>query len=171
MWGGMLCWDGAAANGYEKTNNILNVANGKKLAPIQQYYKEVALMAQKRRKCKLSNSDHSEVDLRQFSQEIIDTINETVPGKNPKVFENYFSTDLLSQGEAVALGRELAKIPGLKDFGKTVETFRLFDGRVYDSETDTTPSKSRKQTKRGKKNDAGGNRHEHHDNTTEVSHH
>ena len=128
-------------------------------------------MAQQRRKCKLANSKYSEVDLRQYAQQIIDTINETVPNKNPKVFKDYFSTDRLSQGEAVALGRELAKIPGLNAFGKTVETFRLFDGRVYDSEEARTPSKSRKQTKKGNEHNAGGNRHEHNDSTTEVSHH
>ena len=102
-------------------------------------------MAQQRRKCKLVNSEYSEVDLRQYAQQIIDAINETVPNKNPKVFKDYFSTDRLSQGEAVALGRELAKIPGLNAFGKTVETFRLFDGRLYDSETATTPSRQQKQ--------------------------
>lgn len=105
-------------------------------------------MAQQRRKCKLVNSEYSEVDLRQYAQQIIDTINETLPGKNPQVFKYYFSTDPLNQGEAVTLGRELAKIPALKGYGKEVTTFRLFDGRVYDSETATTPSR---QQKRGDK--------------------
>ena len=108
-------------------------------------------MAQKRRKFKLVNSEYSEVDLRQYAQQIIDTINETVPGKNPKVFRDYFSTDLLNQGEAVTLGRELAKIPALKGYGKEVTTFRLFDGRVYDSETDTTPSRYQKREGKGKR--------------------
>lgn len=102
-------------------------------------------MAQKRRKCKLVNSEYSEVDLRQYAQQIIDAINQTIPGKNPKVFRDYFSTDPLNQGEAVTLGRELAKMPALKGYGKEVTTFRLFDGRVYDSETATTPSRQQKQ--------------------------
>lgn len=91
-------------------------------------------MSQQRRKCKLANSDYADVDLRQFEKAIIDTVNNTVPGKNPKVYKKYFSTDVLTQSEAVSLGRALAKIENLKSMGKTVTIFRLFDGRVCDSE-------------------------------------
>ena len=91
-------------------------------------------MSQKRRKCKLANSDYADVDLRQFEQTILDVVNKTVPNKNPKVFKKYFSTDVLTQSESVSLGRALAKIENLKATGKTVVTFRLFDGKVYDCE-------------------------------------
>ena len=102
-------------------------------------------MANPRRKCKLVNSDYADVDLRQYEQLIIDTINRVVPGKNPKVFKDYFSTDPIDQGEAVTLGRELSKLDELKGFGKEVTTFRLFDGRTYDSEEATVPSRASKK--------------------------
>ena len=94
-----------------------------------------------RRKCKLADSNHKNVDIRRFEKLIIDTVNKTVPNKNPKVFEEYFSTDLLTQREAVLLGRALAKIDELKSYGKTVTTFRLFDGKVYSSEDKDKPIK------------------------------
>ena len=92
-----------------------------------------------RRKCRLADSEHKDVDLRKYTKIIEDTVNKTVPGKNPKIFESYFSTDELTQSEAVAIGRALARIDGLKQYGKTVTTFRLFDGKTYESETATTP--------------------------------
>ena len=91
-------------------------------------------MAILRRKCKLTNSDYADVDLRLFEKTIIDTINNTVPRKNPKVYKGYFSTDVLSQSEAVTLGRALAKVKELKEMGKTVTTFRIFDGKVCSEE-------------------------------------
>lgn len=98
-------------------------------------------MANPRRKCKLVNAAYAEVDLRQYEKVIIDAINEAVPDKHPKVFQNYFSTDPLSQSEAVRVGRALAKLPELKEYGKEVRTFRLFDGKTYDSERAVTPTK------------------------------
>ncbi len=92
-----------------------------------------------RRKCKLSDSEYKNVDLRQYSDIIIDTINNTVPGKNPKVFESYFSTDILNQSEAVLIGRALAKIDELNVYGKKVTTFRLFDGKTYSCEESNVP--------------------------------
>ena len=91
-------------------------------------------MAILRRKCKLTNSEFSNVDLRQFEKTILDTINKTIPSKNPKVFKEYFSTDVLTQSEAVTLGRALAKVDELKVMGKTVTTFRIFDGKVCSEE-------------------------------------
>ena len=88
----------------------------------------------KRRRCKLANSEYKDIDLREYKDVIIETINSTVPGKNPVVCKKYFYTDVLTQSEAVSLGRALAKIEGLKEMGKTVTTFRLFDGKVYDEE-------------------------------------
>ena len=70
-----------------------------------------------------------------------------IPGKNPKVFKEYFSTDVLTQSEAVTLGRALAKIEALNGFGKSVTTFRLFDGKVYSSEAANQPTKKKNQPK------------------------
>ena len=42
-------------------------------------------MCAKRRECRLVNKDYKDVDLTQNSKIIIDTINNTVPGKNPVV--------------------------------------------------------------------------------------
>ena len=43
--------------------------------------------------------------------------------------QNYFMTDKLTQGERVRLGRELSKSPRLKQYGKEVTSFRLFEGK------------------------------------------
>lgn len=113
-------------------------------------------MAQKRRKCRLVNSKHADVDLRKYEQLIIDTVEAVVPDKNPKVFKEYFSTDPLKQGEAVALGRELSKLSELTRYGKKVTTFRLFDGKTYDSEEDSIPSRHQRKTSNKKKITKGG---------------
>ena len=91
-------------------------------------------MATKRRRCRLSNPEYRNIDLKKYEQIIVDTINTTVPGKNPKVYHSCFTTDALTQSEAVSLGRALAKIDELSRFGKEVTIFRLFDGKTYDSE-------------------------------------
>ena len=65
---------------------------------------------------------------------IIDTINSTVPGKNPAVYKDHFSTDELTQREAFLIGMALSKLPQLNQYGKTITTFRLFDGKTYASE-------------------------------------
>ena len=96
-------------------------------------------MAQPRRKCRLADSQYRDIDLRKFKKDIIDTINNTVPGKNPMVYKDYYSTDPLTQSEAVLLGRALSKIEELKAYGKTVTIFRLFDGRTYESEYSNIP--------------------------------
>jgi hypothetical protein len=97
-------------------------------------------MATKRRKFKLANPNFRNTDLKKYEQIIIDTINQTVPDKNPKVFENYFSTDVLNQSEAVSIGRALSKIDELSELGQVKTIFRLFDGKTYDSEEAVTPS-------------------------------
>lgn len=113
-------------------------------------------MIQPRRKCKLVDSDQkAKTDLRKYEQIIIKTVEATVPGKNPKIFRDYFSTDPLTQSEAVALGRALAKIPELSGLGKTISTFRLFDGKTYESETShrllkKKPKKENNPTKGGR---------------------
>jgi hypothetical protein len=77
-------------------------------------------MAKIIRKCRLADSSHRDVDLRYYEDIIIETINKTVPGKNPSVYKDSFVTDKLTQSEAVALGRALAKIDELKALGKPV---------------------------------------------------
>ena len=105
-------------------------------------------METKRRKCKLSDSTHKSVNLKEFEDIILETIEKTVPNKHPKVFIDYFSTDVLTQTEAVLLGRALSKIEVLSAYGKTVTIFRLFDGKVYDNEESKTPSpRGRKERK------------------------
>lgn len=101
-----------------------------------------------RRKFRLSISDYKDVDLREFEEVIISTVNATVAGKHPRVSKHYFSTDVLTQSEAVSLGRALAKIDELKIYGKTVTVFRLFDGKTYDSEESLQPIK-KKQIRKG----------------------
>ena len=102
-----------------------------------------------RRKCKLSASDFRDIDLRKYRKIIVDTINKTVSGKNPRVFKDYYSTDELTHSEAVAVGRALAKIEDLKQFGKTVTIFRLFDGKTYESEISNKVIKRNNIKKKG----------------------
>lgn len=104
-------------------------------------------MATPRRKYRLADSNHSDVDLRDYKQVIKETVNRVVPNKNPRVYKEYFSTDPLSHSEAVTLGRALAKIEDLHPLGKTVTIFRLFDGQLYDSESATKPSNKKKKDK------------------------
>ena len=107
-----------------------------------------------RRKYKLTNKNYSKTNLKIYEHIIIDTINKTVPNKNPKVFEDYFSTDMLNQSESVAIGRALSKIEELNILGKSVTTFRLFDGKNYLSEQSKTPlTKKDINNQRSKKND------------------
>lgn len=101
-------------------------------------------MANERRKCRFAEAEYRGIDLRRYEQLIIDAVNKTVANKNPKVYEDYFSTDPLTHSEAVLLGRELAKIPQLKDYGKEVTIFRLFDGKIYECESSKTPVIKRK---------------------------
>ena len=103
-----------------------------------------------RRKCRLAVTDHKDIDLRQFEDIIVETVNKTVQGKNPKVFKSYFSTDVLTQSEAVSLGRALAKIDELKVYCKTVTIFRLFDGKTYESEEAVIPIKKNNTIKGGR---------------------
>ena len=96
-------------------------------------------MPNQRRKCRLADSDHRNIDLREYEPLIIYTVNSVVPGKNPKVFKEYFSTDPLTQSESVLLGRALSRLTELKCYGKSVTIFRLFDGKTYESEESSTP--------------------------------
>ena len=107
-------------------------------------------MPNQRRKCRLADSEHRDVDLRDYEKLIMDTVNNTVEGKNPKVFKDYFSTDPLTQSEAVLLGRALSKLKELKCYGKSVTIFRLFDGKTYESEESKVLVSKNKQIKGGR---------------------
>lgn len=111
------------------TQNSEQFNNAKLRAEIP---KERSPIMAKRRRCRLVNSEYKDIDLQIFEDLILSIIESTVPGKHPVVCKDHFSTDPLTQGEAISLGRELAKVPALAQYGKTVTSFRLFDGRTYD---------------------------------------
>lgn len=104
-----------------------------------------------RKKFKLADSTHSDVDLTQYANEIVDVINRVAPGKHPIVTKSYYSTDLLTHSEAVMIGRELSKIKGLNSYGKEVTIYRLFEGKTYESEESATPIKNLKEVKENRK--------------------
>lgn len=91
----------------------------------------------KKRECRLANSDNKETDLREYEDEIARIIEEVVPGKHPVVYRDHFTTDELNQGEAVKVGRALSRSEQLSKLGKTVTTFRLFNGRNIEVEDDS----------------------------------
>ena len=82
-----------------------------------------------RRMFRLSNATHKDIDLREYEDEILEIADHIIPGKNPKVYQNYLMTDELTQRERVRLGREFSKSPRLKQYGKGVTSFRLFEGK------------------------------------------
>jgi len=55
----------------------------------------VTCMATLRRKCRLADTNHADIDLRDYGKIITETIEQVVPGKNPRVYKEYFSTDVL----------------------------------------------------------------------------
>ena len=106
-----------------------------------------------RRICKLADKNNREsVDLRDYKDIILNVINEIAPNKNPKVEEHSFSTDRLTQSEAVRIGLALSAIPELAVLGKTITTFRLFDGRVVE-DTPQVASKAMTKDKQNRKDD------------------
>ena len=99
-----------------------------------------------RRVCKLTDKNQrNNVDLRNYSQTIIDTINKIAPNKNPIVYQHSFSTDPLTHSQSVKLGFALAEIPEIAKLGIWVKTFRLFDGRII-------------EYKKEKRNDSGNDK-------------
>lgn len=110
-----------------------------------------------RRVCKLTDKNQrNNVDLRNYSQAIIDTINKIAPNKNPIVYQHSFSTDPLTHSQSVKLGFALAEIPEIAKLGIWVKTFRLFDGRIIedkkekrnDSSNDKKVSNNRRNPQR-----------------------
>ena len=92
----------------------------------------------KLRECRLVDSE-KDVDLREYEQEILTIIEETVPNKNQVVYKDRFVTDGLTHGQAIAIGRALAKQSSLKVYSKKVTTYRLFDGRTIEVEDEEEP--------------------------------
>ena len=107
-----------------------------------------------RRICKLADKNNREsVDLRDYEDIILDVINEIAPNKNPKVEEHSFSSDPLTQSQAVRLGLALSAIPDLAVLGKTITTFRLFDGRIVeDSKIVTSQATTKDKPSKAVKN-------------------
>jgi hypothetical protein len=102
--------------------------------------KEVAIVCALRKKFRLAFPDDT-VDLRDYKDDIENTINRVAPGRNVIVYKDHFSTDELSQGESVKIGRELSHVPGLENLGKQITTFRLFEGKLYTNENSNMPIK------------------------------
>ena len=100
-------------------------------------------MSEKRRVCRLADRQYKDIDLRQYKQIIIDTINDTVPGKHPTVSKDSFATDALTHSQAVQLGQALSRLDGLKQYGKQVMQYRLFEGKIIDAEPEDAVSPKR----------------------------
>lgn len=92
-----------------------------------------------RRVCKLADKNkRKNVNLKDYEDIIINTINSIAPNKNPKVEKDSFSTDVLTQGEAVKIGLALSAIPKFYKYGKMIVTFRLFDGKIVEEKKQVT---------------------------------
>ena len=100
-----------------------------------------------KRKYKLADGEKRETDLRAYRKIIINTIDQTVPGKHPEVFADYFTTDELTHSEAVKIGRALSKVEKLSCLGKEVTQFRLFEGKPFKEDSS---QRSGKQVKGGR---------------------
>lgn len=88
-----------------------------------------------KRICKLADKNlRKTIDLRNYEDIIIDTINEVAPNKNPIVQSDHFSTDVLTHSEAIRLGFALAEKPEIAKLGILVSIFRLFNGRIVEDE-------------------------------------
>ena len=118
-------------------------------------------MAMTRRICKLADKNNREsVDLRDYEDIILNVINEIAPNKNPKVEEHSFSSDPLTQSQAVRLGLALSAIPDLAVLGKTITTFRLFDGRIVEDNKSVTNKATSQVTTKDKQSKAVKNKEE-----------
>ena len=109
-------------------------------------------MSEKRRVCRLADRQYKDIDLRQYEEIIIDTINRVVPGKHPTVSSDSFSTDTLTQSQSVQRGRALSRLDALKQYGKQVTQYRLFEGEVVEPEDAATSKRPRGGRKNNGKN-------------------
>lgn len=109
----------------------------------------------KRRVCRLADkSNRKTIDLRDYEDIILTVVNNIAPNKNPRVDKYSFSTDVLTQSEAVRIGLALSAIPDLAVLGKTITTFRLFDGRIVEEKDMATSQVIQK----GKQNETDNNK-------------
>ena len=114
-----------------------------------------------RRICKLADKNNREsVDLRDYKDIILGVINKIAPNKNPIIEKGYFSTDRLTQSEAVRIGLALSAIPDLAVLGKTITTFRLFDGRIVEDNKSVTNKATSQVTTKDKQSKAVKNKEE-----------
>ena len=109
----------------------------------------------RRRICRFVNHQQQNTDLKQYEDIITTTIENTVPGKHPRVFSDHFSTDVLTHGEAVKIGGALSRLKQLQPYGITVTQFRLFHGRTVEASMD---GENVLQRHRGKRDRAGQSR-------------
>ena len=104
-------------------------------------------MTKGRRVCRLADKQFRNVDLRQYKDLMMNTINEVVPGKNPEISKDGFSTDELTHSEAVRLGQALSRLDALKPYGKIVSQFRLFEGKTVIPTQATKPDDNKTKGK------------------------
>ena len=102
-----------------------------------------------RRICRFVNRQHQDLDLRDFADIIITTIEETVPDKHPRVYSDHFSTDILTHGEAVRIGSALSRVKQLQPYGTNVTQFRLFRGKTIPASADVECTISATEQRKG----------------------
>ena len=118
-------------------------------------------MAMTRRVCKLADKENRKnVDLRNYKDIISEVVNKIAPNKNLKIEKGSFSTDKLTQSESVRIGLALSAIPDLAVLGKTITTFRLFDGRIVEDNKSVTNKATSQITTKDKQSKAVKNKEE-----------
>ena len=114
-----------------------------------------------RRVCKLADKENRKnVDLRNYKDIISEVVNKIAPNKNLKIEKGSFSTDKLTQSESVRIGLALSAIPDLAVLGKTITTFRLFDGRIVEDNKSVTNKATSQITTKDKQSKAVKNKEE-----------
>ena len=114
-----------------------------------------------RRVCKLADKENRKnVDLRNYKDIISEVVNKIAPNKNLKIEKGSFSTDKLTQSESVRIGLALSAIPDLAVLGKTITTFRLFDGRIVEDNKSVTNKATSQVTTKDKQSKAVKNKEE-----------
>ena len=89
-----------------------------------------------RRRFRLANRTHADVDLTQYEDIIIDVIKSIAPDSNPIVTKEYYEINEISHRQLIAIGHELAKANRLGHLCKIIEQVRLFEGHEVMEDTD-----------------------------------
>ena len=114
-----------------------------------------------RRVCKLADKENRKnIDLRDYKDIISEVVNKIAPNKNLKIEKGSFSTDKLTQSESVRIGLALSAIPDLAVLGKTITTFRLFDGRIVEDNKSVTNKATSQVTTKDKQSKTVKNKEE-----------